>query len=154
MYVCVWCACLENRLAKKGWWIPWNWSYRYYWAIVWVQRIALMSFVRVANVLNIEPSLYPPHIMFLDMISKQVNTIHLWTKHCMVSFNEFHAGQLKDNKFNLLFSHLRLLKPVPSMFNPISGNEAWHHHTFKKELHKNKWILTTKSCFLFLFTLP
>ena len=37
MYVCIPCACLLSKMARRGHWVPYNWSYRPV-RILWVTR--------------------------------------------------------------------------------------------------------------------
>lgn len=51
-YVCVLHACLVPGKVRRGWWIPWNWCYRWLWVILQVLGSENGSSWRAASVLN------------------------------------------------------------------------------------------------------
>lgn len=53
-YICV-CAthtCLEHKESRRGCWIPWHWSYKWWWAITWMPVNCPVPSSRMASTLN------------------------------------------------------------------------------------------------------
>lgn len=59
LHVCVSCTCLVPVEARRWQWIPWNWRYRYLWAMMWVLRIKPRFSVRAKVFQTAEPCLQP-----------------------------------------------------------------------------------------------
>ena len=53
----VYLKCLVTVEARKGHQIPWNWSYRQSWAVLWMLGTKLEFFERTASALTAEPPL-------------------------------------------------------------------------------------------------
>ena len=73
--LCMLCACLVPTEARRGHRLPWNWSYRWLWATVWVLRIEPIS-GRVASVLNcwaISPVPYPQTLLYMFQVYNRLS---------------------------------------------------------------------------------
>ena len=63
LHICVLCACLVPREVRRHW-VPWNYSYTWLLAVIWVLGINHGSSARAIVLLSTEPSLWP-HLVCL-----------------------------------------------------------------------------------------
>lgn len=64
------CVCLVPMEARRGYWIPWDWNYRWLWAVMWVLGVGFGSFTKATSALNcwtISPA--PQNVLFVSAAS-------------------------------------------------------------------------------------
>lgn len=73
--VCILPVCFLSMEARRRLWVPWDWSYRWLQAILWVLKTEPSSSAKATKTLNLWAKSSGPHFLFLAKVTEHSNIL-------------------------------------------------------------------------------